>query len=97
MTVTAKVNGKTIATSDDYEEVEGNIYFPQGDVEMDVLEASDTTSMCPWKGEASYYDITMNGERYEDKAWYYPEPKDDASHIKDHIAFYTDTVTVEEE
>lgn len=97
MSAKATVNGKVIARSNDYEEVEGNIYFPSGDVDNDVLEESETTTTCPWKGEASYYHLVVDGERFEDKAWYYPQPKDEASHIEDHIAFYTDTVTVEKE
>ena len=97
MTAKATVKDTILAESDDYKEVEGNIYFPSSDVDNDVLEKSETTTTCPWKGKASYYHLVVNGERFEDKAWYYPEPKDEASHIKDHIAFYTDTVTVDKE
>ncbi|APE28002.1 DUF427 domain-containing protein [Aurantiacibacter gangjinensis] len=88
MTVTASWNGKVIAKSDKTVVVENNHYFPRADVDEMMLVASDTTSHCPWKGDASYYTITANGEQNADAAWYYPDPKDAASEIKDHIAFW---------
>lgn len=87
--------GELIAESDDYEEVEGNIYFPPDSVNMAFLEASDHHTTCPWKGEASYYDVVVGGDRNENAAWYYPEPKEAASNIKDHVAFWSG-VEVEE-
>lgn len=53
----------------------------------EFLNSSDTRLVCPWKGKASYYTIEGNGKTNEDAAWYYPEPKDAAKEIKDHIAF----------
>jgi uncharacterized protein (DUF427 family) len=57
-------------------------------VNRQYFKQSDTHSTCPWKGLANYYNIEVNGEVNEDAAWYYPEPKDAAKHIKDYIAFW---------
>ena len=85
---TATWNGKVIAKSDDTVIVEGNHYFPLNSVQQDYLEPSDTHTTCPWKGEASYYSLVVDGERNADAAWYYPEPKDAAAQIKGRVAFW---------
>jgi uncharacterized protein (DUF427 family) len=85
---TATFNGTVIAQSDVTIMVEGNHYFPLSSVSADVLEATDHSTHCPWKGDSSYYDIVVDGERAGNAAWYYPAPKEKAAHIKDHIAFY---------
>jgi uncharacterized protein (DUF427 family) len=77
-----------IAESDRCEVVEGNQYFPPGAVRRELLTPSATHTTCPWKGEASYYDVVVDGEVNRDAAWYYPEPKDAAANIKDHVAFW---------
>jgi len=87
-------NNKIIAESNDTEVVEGNHYFPVESVKKEFLKESDTTSVCPWKGTASYYTLEVDGKTNEDAAWYYPEPKDAAKQIKNHIAFWK-KVTVE--
>lgn len=81
-------NGETIAESQDTVVVEGNHYFPRESVRADLLVASDTTTVCPWKGMASYYTIKVDGERNVDAAWFYPEPKQAASEIADRLAFW---------
>jgi uncharacterized protein (DUF427 family) len=81
-------NSTTIAESDKTVVIEGNHYFPPESVNKDYLKPSSTHTKCPWKGEASYYHIVVNGETNKDAAWYYPEPKPAASEIKDHIAFW---------
>lgn len=81
-------NDEIIAESDAYELVEGNVYFPPDSVKREFLTSSDTTTHCPWKGDASYYTLNVNGEENTDAAWYYPAPYDKAAHIKDHIAFW---------
>ena len=81
-------NDTVIAESDDTVIVEGNHYFPPGSVKKDHIQPSDTHSTCPWKGLASYYDVVVGGEVNRDAAWYYPEPKDAAREIKDHVAFW---------
>jgi uncharacterized protein (DUF427 family) len=84
---TAKWNGHTLAESDETVVLEGNHYFPPGAVNWELLEVSDHHTTCPWKGEASYYDITVNGERNRNAAWIYPDPSQAARHIEDHVAF----------
>lgn len=86
--------GKVIAESDTYETVEGNIYFPPGSVREEHLKPSPTHTVCGWKGTASYYNVVVDGEENRDAAWYYPEPKEAAANIKDHVAFWRG-VTVE--
>jgi uncharacterized protein (DUF427 family) len=81
-------NGVTLAESDDTIVVEGNHYFPPNSINRAHFSASDTHTTCPWKGEASYYNITVNGDVNEDAAWYYPNPKDAAKEIKDRVAFW---------
>jgi uncharacterized protein (DUF427 family) len=80
--------GKVIAESDKSEVVEGNQYFPPESVKREHLQPSETTSVCPWKGTASYYHVVVDGETNKDAAWYYPDPKDAAKRIKDHLAFW---------
>lgn len=84
-----------IAESSDTVVVEGNHYFPLASVKSDLLRHSDTHSFCPWKGEASYYDVIVGDAVNADAAWYYPEPKDAAQHISGHVAFWKG-VTVSE-
>lgn len=88
MTVTARWNGQVIAQSDATIIVEGNHYFPPDDVERSLLAPSTTTTHCPWKGDASYHSIEVDGAVNVDAAWYYPEPKAAAAEIKDRIAFW---------
>jgi len=85
---TATWNGAVLAESDDTVVVEGNHYFPREAVRDDVLVPSDRTSVCPWKGTASYYSLSVDGQTNADAAWYYPEPKDAAAQIRDRIAFW---------
>lgn len=85
---TAVWNGATIAESDATVIVEGNHYFPLDSVNRELLTPIDTTSVCPWKGTASYYDIVVDGDTNGGAAWYYPAPKDAAAEIKDHVAFW---------
>ena len=87
-------NGSVIAESNDTVVVEGNQYFPADSVKPDHLVASDTTSVCPWKGTASYWSLEVDGATNADAAWYYPEPKDAAAEIRDRVAFWKG-VTVE--
>ena len=85
-------NDRIIAESDDTVVVEGNHYFPADSIAREFFEESATTSTCPWKGEASYYSLTVDGERNEDAAWYYPTPKPAAAEIKDRVAFWKGVV-----
>ena len=81
-------NGATIAESNDTVVVEGNHYFPRASVNAAHLLDSATTSVCPWKGTASYHSLAVDGAENKDAAWYYPDPKPAAAEIKDRIAFW---------
>ena len=84
----AKWNDKVIAESEDTVVVEGNHYFPIGDVDSAFLRDGDHTSVCPWKGTAHYYNLEVDGQTNANAAWYYPEPKEAASEIAGRIAFW---------
>lgn len=81
-------NDVVLAESDTFEVVEGNIYFPADAINSEYFKASTSNTTCPWKGVASYYTVVVDGEENKDAAWYYPEPKDAAKQIKDHVAFW---------
>ena len=95
MAVEAIWNDQVIAHSDRTVVVEGNHYFPREDVDPSVLAKSSTTSECPWKGTAHYYTLDLDGERNEDAAWYYPDPKPEADEIRDRIAFWKGVEVIE--
>lgn len=77
-----------IAESDDTIVIENNHYFPPESVHREYLSKSEHHTVCPWKGNASYYNVQMNGSTNENAAWYYPDPKEAASEIKDYVAFW---------
>ena len=81
-------NGQIIAETDRYETVEGNIYFPPESVKCEYFKPSNTTTVCPWKGSAHYYNVVVDGKENHDAAWYYPDPKPAAANIRDHVAFW---------
>jgi uncharacterized protein (DUF427 family) len=81
-------NGATIAESDDTVVVEGNHYFPAESIKAEYFADSSSHTICPWKGEASYKTLVVEGSENPDAAWYYPEPKDAAAEIKDRYAFW---------
>lgn len=85
-------NGKVIAESDETIEIEGNQYFPPDSINREYFTDSDTQSTCPWKGEANYYNVEVDGEVNKNAAWYYPEPKEAAAGIKNHVAFWREVV-----
>ena len=80
--------GVVLAESDRTIIVEGNHYFPESSVKKEYLRASETHTVCPWKGTASYHHVEVNGEPNADAAWYYPEPYHAAAQIKGRIAFW---------
>ncbi len=67
-------------------------YIPRKDVDMAALTRSDTTTYCPYKGEAAYFNIPAGGERSVDAIWTYEAPFDAVAEIKDHLAFYPDRI-----
>lgn len=81
-------NGVVIAESDDLVEVEGNQYFPMDSLNKDYFAGSSTSTHCPWKGDAKYFSIEVEGKTNEDAAWYYPEPKEAARNITNRVAFW---------
>ncbi len=83
----ATLNGTVIAESDDTVVVEGNHYFPAASLDPAIIASSDLTTVCPWKGTANYYDVTVDGETHANVVWYYATPKDAAAEITDRVAF----------
>jgi uncharacterized protein (DUF427 family) len=81
-------NDTVIAESDDTVVVEGNHYFPPDAIRCEFFKESDTQTVCPWKGTASYYTLDVNGEQNPDAAWYYPDTKEAANNIRGRIAFW---------
>ena len=81
-------NDTVIAESDNTVLVEGNHYFPESSLNREVVTFSNHRTSCPWKGEASYYSLLVNGELNPDAVWYYPEPKAEAENIRGRVAFW---------
>ena len=84
----AEWNNQVIAESDQTIVIENNHYFPEESLKKEFFKSTDTHTTCPWKGQASYYSLEVNGEVNRDAAWYYPEPKAAAAEIKDYVAFW---------
>ena len=91
----AVFNGQVIASSDDTVLVEGNHYFPLDSVRPQVLRASRTKSLCPWKGVASYYTVEAGGATGRDAAWTYRHPSPLARRIKNRVAFWGPVLVVD--
>lgn len=85
---TARWKDAVLAQSERCEKVEGNWYFPPDDVRAEHLRPSDTHTTCPWKGVASYYDVVVGDAVNRDAAWYYPETRQAADHIRGYVAFW---------
>ena len=92
--VKALFNGTVVAETEDYEVVEGNIYFPSESIKREYFSDSGLHTNCPWKGLARYYSVKVDGQEARDVAWYYPTPSDAAANIKGDVAFYP-LVTIE--
>ena len=88
-------NDQVLAQSDETVVVEGNHYFPADSIDRRFFTPSATVSVCPWKGEASYYNVAVDGNENADAAWYYPAPKEAAAEIADHVAFWRGVVVEE--
>lgn len=88
MTPRAVWKGQVLAESEQTVEVEGNQYFPVDSLKREFLAPGDKRSTCPWKGTASYYDVTVEGATNANAGWYYPNPAEAASQIRDHVAFW---------
>ena len=81
-------NGAVLAESEDTIVVEGNHYFPPQALKREFFRDSETTTTCPWKGEARYYTIEVDGQTNRDAAWHYPAAKEAARHIEGRVAFW---------
>jgi len=81
-------NGVVVAESDDTVVVEGNHYFPRESLHEEFFEPSEHRSECPWKGQAQYFTLTVNGQQNSNAAWYYPAPKQAAADIAGRVAFW---------
>lgn len=88
MRMQAVFNGTVIAESDDTVVVEGNHYFPADSIRPEFFSANQTHTTCHWKGQASYYDVAVDGSSSNDAAWYYPDPKPRAQSVAGRIAFW---------
>ena len=83
-------NGQVVAETDEYEVVEGNVYFPPSSIKAEFFRPTDAHTTCSWKGEASYYDVVVDGRTAKEAAWLYPAPKahHQALKITDYVAFW---------
>jgi len=88
-------NNTVIAESDDTVVIEGNHYFPHDAIKPEFFIKSNTHTTCPWKGVASYYSISVNGQENRDAAWFYPEVSELAKGIKNRVAFWKGVVVTE--
>lgn len=84
-----------LAESDDTIVVENNHYFPVSSLNKEYFVSSKSKSRCPWKGEASYFSVVVDGGKNEDAAWYYPNPKEAANEIRGRVAFWKGVEVVE--
>ena len=80
--------GAVLAESEDTIVVEGNHYFPPDSIDGSYFQPSQTHTVCPWKGQASYYDLVVDGDTNRDAAWSYPETKEAADQIRGYVAFW---------
>ncbi len=81
-------NDEVIAESNETKMVENNHYFPPSSIKKSFFKESNTHSTCPWKGEASYYTLEVDGKENKDAAWYYPKTKALANEIEGYVAFW---------
>lgn len=88
MSYRAVLDGTVLAESAEVETVEGNAYFPPASVNWDLLTENTRTSVCPWKGEANYYDARVGDDAHESVGWTYHTPSEAAANIGDHVAFW---------
>jgi uncharacterized protein (DUF427 family) len=81
-------NGTVVAESNHCVVVEGNQYFPPDAIKSEYFQSSEKRTSCPWKGQARYYDLVVDGKTNSNAAWVYPETKDAAKNIEGYYAFW---------
>lgn len=84
----AVLDGVVLAESESVVSLEGNAYFPPEAISWDHLVANDHTTICPWKGRASYFDAVIDGKTHRNVGWTYQTPSEKAGAIKGHVAFW---------
>lgn len=88
-------NNEVIAESNETKVVENNHYFPKDSIKSEYFKPSSVTTRCPWKGEASYYDLEVNGKLNKEAAWYYPQASHAAKPIENYVAFWKEVKVTE--
>ncbi|MEQ9356705.1 DUF427 domain-containing protein [Coleofasciculus sp. F4-SAH-05] len=81
-------NDTVLAESNNCQIVEGNYYFPPDSINQEYFKESSTHTSCPWKGQANYYTIEIDGQQNKDAAWYYPQAKEKAKKFEGYVAFW---------
>ena len=81
-------NDVVLADSEEAVLVEGSYYFPPESVRRELLQPTESTSVCPWKGTAHYFNVVVDGRENSEAAWSYSEPKEKAAYLKNYIAFW---------
>jgi uncharacterized protein (DUF427 family) len=97
--VVVRVNGDIVADTSDALQLQESTYpavqyIPSKDVVQDVLTRTDTSTYCPFKGDASYYSVTAGGGTVEDAIWFYEQPYPAVAQIAGHVAFYPDKAEI---
>lgn len=87
-------NDTIIAESDNTVVIENNHYFPPSDIHVEYFKKTETQSHCPWKGDACYYSIDIDGNVNKDAAWYYPKTSHAAKPIEGYVAFWKGVTVV---
>lgn len=70
------------------------LYFPTADVNWDLLEPSEHTTVCPFKGRASYWSLAAGDRRVDNVAWRYPTPLPEVAGIAEYVCFYSDPLRI---
>ena len=95
--VQARVGDNVVAETDDVIQVNEDgspirYYFPRTDVKMELLAPTDTTSQCPYKGTARYFDLRTDDAKLDQAVWSYESPYEELADLKDRVAFHEDEI-----